>query len=256
MNGTVRGDTGAFGSVLLERDESLDRLTALASAAFDGRGAMAAVVGGAGDGKTALLEEAGALGSRKGYRVWRAYGSPLERPFAFGVARQLLTPAVAALEPDQRDTALTGAARLAARVLDLDGDGEPLDPFAARHGLYWLLVNLACHGSTMLLVDDAHWADEPSLEWLASLMPRLDNLPILVLVATRPPAFDGVGDALAALLSDPRIPLLRVGPLSPASVGALVERHLGIDTTQSQVEAVHRESPGGGRAVARATAQR
>ena len=35
------------------------------------------------------------------------------------------------------------------------------------HGLYWLVVNLAAGRPVLLAVDDAHWADEASLRWLA-----------------------------------------------------------------------------------------
>jgi len=228
----------------LEREQSLNRLSELTAAALEGRGSMAAVVGGAGEGKTALLAEVGALAEGMGVRVWRAYGSTLERPFAFGLVRQLLGPVAAALGPDQRDEVFTGAARLAASVLDIEDRPEPLDEFAARHGLYWLLVNLSRRGSAVLLIDDAHWADQASLEWLGSLLRRLDGLPVLLVVASRPPAFDTAGDALAAMLSDPSIPLLRVGALSQPAVATLVRRELRTEVDEPFVEACHRATGG------------
>ena len=35
--------------------------------------------------------------------------------------------------------------------------------FGALHGLYWLTVNLADRGPVLLAVEDAQWADIPSL---------------------------------------------------------------------------------------------
>ena len=35
------------------------------------------------------------------------------------------------------------------------------------------------------MVDDAHWADPPSLRWLGHLARRIDALPLLVLLAVR-----------------------------------------------------------------------
>ncbi len=64
------------------------------------------------------------------------------------------------------------------------------DEASARHlhGLYWLTANLAARGPLVLAVDDAHWADAPSLRWLSHLAARIDGLPILLLLgrAQRP----------------------------------------------------------------------
>ena len=178
----------AWGQVpaLLERDEPRGQLAALAAASLRGRGSLAAIVGAPGEGKTALLREAAALGERAGLSVWSARGSALEGSFAFGVVRQLLQPAVMNVDRHERAEMFTGAARLAGGVLDLDQRRAPLEPFAARQGLYWLLVALARRGPLMLLVDDAHWADEPSLLWLASLTRRVEDMNVLVVVAARP----------------------------------------------------------------------
>jgi DNA-binding CsgD family transcriptional regulator len=75
------------------------------------------------------------------------------------------------------------AAPLAGGVAaSLAGDSS----FAVLHGLYWLVVNLAARGPVLIAVDDAHWADEPSLRWLAYLARRLDGLAAGMLVALRP----------------------------------------------------------------------
>jgi len=41
------------------------------------------------------------------------------------------------------------------------------------HGLYWLIANLAARRPLVIAVDDAHWADAPSLRWLAHLAARI-----------------------------------------------------------------------------------
>ena len=125
-----------------------------------------------------------------------------------------------------------GAARVGLSALDLDEDHTqvPLDPFAVQHGLYWLLAAAFPRGRRlMLIVDDAHWADESSLAWLASLRGRIEELSALVVVATRPSSLDGSGGALGALISDPGIPLLRVAPLGRASIAALTRDELGAE---------------------------
>jgi predicted ATPase len=63
--------------------------------------------------------------------------------------------------------------------------------FDLLHGLFWLTANLA-QAPLMLVIDDLHWSDAPSLRFLAYLMPRLEGLPLLVVAALRPaePAVD------------------------------------------------------------------
>jgi DNA-binding CsgD family transcriptional regulator len=54
----------------------------------------------------------------------------------------------------------------------------------------------------LLVVDDAHWADEPSLRWLAFLASRLEGLLIYVLVALRPRELASTSASLAALRNE------------------------------------------------------
>ena len=72
---------------------------------------------------------------------------------------------------------MDGAAALAARVFDWAEAGPVEDDvrYAAMHGLYWLVANLAARQPLVLAVDDAHWADAPSLRWLAHLAARVER---------------------------------------------------------------------------------
>ena len=49
-----------------------------------------------------------------------------------------------------------------------------------------------------LVVDDAHWSDAASVRFLAYLQPRLEELPVAMLLAARSPA----GSVLADLTGD------------------------------------------------------
>ena len=209
------------------------------------------VVGRAGEGKSALLGAAAGIGAQAGLRVWRARGTDLEHPFALGVVRQLLVPAVLEIRPGERADMFEGAARVGLSALDLDEDHPqaPLDPLAAQHGLYWLLAALSRRQPAMLIVDDAHWADESSLAWLASLRGRIEELSALVVLATRPSPLDGSGSVLGVLVSDPGIPLLRVAPLGRASIAALTRDELGIEPEEAFTEACHRATAGNPLAV-------
>jgi hypothetical protein len=146
-------------------------LCAAVAEAGAGRGALVLVEGPAGIGKTSLLRAACARRPAAGMRILTARGLALERGFPYGIARQLIEPVRAAAGPGKWDELLDGAAGLAARVFDWAEAGAVEDDllYATAHGLYWLVANLATSGPLMIVVDDAHWADEPSLRWLAHL---------------------------------------------------------------------------------------
>jgi DNA-binding CsgD family transcriptional regulator len=67
------------------------------------------------------------------------------------------------------------------------------------HGLFWLASNLAASQPVLLVVDDAHWADDASLRWLAYLAPRLEGLPISLLLTLRPGELASTSTSLVAL---------------------------------------------------------
>ncbi len=58
--------------------------------------------------------------------------------------------------------------------------------FALLHGLWWLTAELAEERPLLLMVDDAQWADGPSLRFFDFLGRRLDGLPVAICIAVRP----------------------------------------------------------------------
>ncbi|HEY2767024.1 MAG TPA: AAA family ATPase, partial [Solirubrobacteraceae bacterium] len=227
---------------LLEREPQLGTIEQLARAAADGEGTLLAIVGGPGEGKSALLEEACRLAAGTGMAVRRARGSELERGFALGAARQLLEPAVRALDARERAELMSGAAALAASALDIDADAPPERSFATLHGLYWLLIGLAERRPLLLALDDAHWADPGTLGWLSYVARRIEGLPLMVVVATRPPGPE-MGE-LRELLADPRLERLQVEALGRDAVAALAARSLGGVPQERFAAELHRVTGG------------
>lgn len=214
---------------LLERDSELSEIDAAIAAAAEEEGAFLVLEGRSGMGKSALLAEVRSRAAAGGFAICSARGSELEGEFAFGVVRQLFEPAIAGLSTEERAHVFEGAGALAEPVLDIDGGPGPAGQFAALHGLYWLAANLSARAPLLLSVDDAHWADAASLRWLAYTLNRLEGLPILVAVASRPPQSGRQGEALAAILAHPGVRIVPVGPLGERSVATLVRATLGAE---------------------------
>src|SRR3954470_18077357 len=171
-------------AVLLDRDAELAELARqLAGARSAGR--VIAIEGPAGIGKSTLLAAAGRIACADGTTVLRARCSPLEQHAAWATARQLFETLRSRPEWGELTT---GAARLAERALALE-DGEPAYAGDAMHaaarGLVCLASNLGERDPAVLLVDDVHWADPPSLRWLAILARSLVDLRVGVLCAVR-----------------------------------------------------------------------
>src|SRR4051812_40151854 len=235
---------GATGSDLAERDAELAQVEQALAAAARGDGRLLLVEGPAGIGKSRLLAEVRRRAGEQGALVLSARGSELEREFPFGGVRQLFEGTLAA--PAERDAALAGAAAGAATVLDAPatGDVEAEGSFAALHGLYWLALNLAARRFLVLLIDDLHWLDRPTLRWLAYLVGRLEGQPILVAATQRStdPGTDPV--LLGELRRDPATVLVRPDPLGEASVAALVRDRLGEEAAAAFCRACHRATGG------------
>ncbi len=229
--GPTEGSRVSAASDLLEREGELAQLGALVGAAREGAGRLVLVEGGAGIGKTRLLAAARERGAEAGMDVLHARGGELEREFPFGIVRQLFEPALARGGKAERREVLSGAAGLAAPLFSgdylTDRASAKADPaFATLHGLFWLTSNLAARRPLVLAIDDLHWADKPSLRWLAYLVRRLEGLPVLAVTCLRPADAGSEESPLAQLLSDPAAFIVRPAPLSEASVALLVRERL------------------------------
>src|SRR5262245_5813656 len=236
MGSRPAGATLPKGSSLIERGGELARLEAALEQACVGGGSFVVVEGPAGIGKTAVLNGARKLADGRGMRVLRGRGAELEREFAFGLVRQLFEPALAGVAPSEREEWLDGAPGFAARALGLpgastrpsdDADGTGDWSFAVLHGLYWLCANIASVRPVCLVVDDAHWADVPSLRFLAFLLPRGEELPVALVVAARDYEAGVASELLEAITVDPSAEVVRLQPLSPSGVSDFVEQALG-----------------------------
>ena len=205
---------------LIEREresEALDRLLANARA---GSGGALVIEGPPGIGKSRLLIEA--RESADDFCVLTARGSDLEQAFPFGIVRQLLEPLLAAA--DERGARSPVGGGWSARRPGAVADPDQRRVRAAADGAARPLL---VHGQRrragrplLLLIDDAHWCDGPSLRWLPYVARRADGLRLAMVVTSRSNEPGGVQEAIDELCTLAGASAVRPAPLSEAAVGA------------------------------------
>jgi predicted ATPase len=163
--------------VLVGREVERARIDALLEAGRRGRTRTLVVAGEPGIGKTALLGDA--VERATGMRVLRVTAVEAESALPFAGLHALLLPLIDSFpcleSPQER------ALRIA---LALDEGDEP-DVLAANAGTLGVLAEAAGEQPLLLVVDDAHWLDQPSAEALAFALRRLEVEEIATVVAVR-----------------------------------------------------------------------
>ncbi|PAZ11214.1 hypothetical protein CLM62_36295 [Streptomyces sp. SA15] len=225
--------TGAASASLWERDEEVAAVVrAVDTLCADGTssGGLLMIRGEAGFGKTALLAETRRIAEQRGCAVWSARGGQTLRSVPFHVVRQLLQPALLSLLPEEVREYLGDWYDIAGPALGIAEPGERrADPQGVTDGLVTAVRRLARRDwPLVLLIDDAHWADQETLRWLAAFAERLDELSVLVVVARRPGEVSGESarllDAVAAAAGRPATTL---SALTPDGTAGLTRATLG-----------------------------
>jgi DNA-binding CsgD family transcriptional regulator len=225
---------------LLERDAEIAALEELIGAS--GHGRLLAIEGLPGIGKTSLIQEARIRGHAAGMLVLGARGSELESRFSFGVVRQMFEPFVVSLSAKERAELLVGAAGLSLPVFEpelLATEPAAESSLPKLHGLYWLAANISALRPVLLVIDDLHWCDVPSLRWLAYLLPRLDGLEVSLIVALRPKEAGEAPELLSQIVSDPEATVVEPAPLSSVASARLMREALSPEADDAFCAACH-----------------
>jgi ATP/maltotriose-dependent transcriptional regulator MalT len=183
--------------LLLERDAALAQLESALAEAADGRGAVALVSGEAGIGKTSLVASFAAAHAVSARVLWGACDD-------LAVARPL-------------GPFLDIAAGDAPRLGEALREPGRIDAFAA------VLAELGRESPTVCVVEDAHWADEATLDLLTYLGRRIGSASTLLVVTFRDDelAADHPLRRAAAGVSPGRARRVELAPLSRDAVGEL-----------------------------------
>jgi len=171
-NLTECGEVVRMGTWLVGRVAEVVALDELRAAAERGSGAVALLTGEAGIGKTAVVEEAVSRASAAGVTVLTGRADPDEGAPAFWPWLRLLDSDVDGLAPS---------------LLTLTDEGEPVAAarFRAIREVVSALAAAAVRTPLVLVLEDLHWADAPSMTLLAALAREVSASRILVLGTSR-----------------------------------------------------------------------
>jgi class 3 adenylate cyclase/predicted ATPase len=230
---------------LVGREAALASVHQALERAAAGYGQVVAVLGEAGMGKSRLVHECLQQLAPQGWRVLTgaALSYTQATPY-FPVVTLLkryfhlddgMTPphiqATLTAQVQALDARLQDAVPALLALLDALPADDPfwqLDPVQRRvrilDALKRLLVRLSQTQPVVLVVEDLHWLDTETQTWLDRLEDSLPAVPLLLLVNYRPTYQHGWG-------SKTYYTQLRLDPLPPASITALVRESLGDDAS-------------------------
>jgi DNA-binding NarL/FixJ family response regulator len=192
-----------------------------------GPGAVVAIEGEPGIGKSVLLAHLAASAAADGCTVLRSRATEFEADLPYALWTEALDAHLAAAgERRLSRLGLADAGALAGvlpAVTDLADGPAAGDRHRTHRGLRDLLERLAAPRPLVLSLDDVHWADPASADALAALVRRPPGAPVLLGLAAREGQVSpAVAAALSAAMAEDRVTRLVLAPLSEAEAAELV----------------------------------
>ncbi|BBX09402.1 BTAD domain-containing putative transcriptional regulator [Mycolicibacterium aichiense] len=206
------------------------------------------VEGEPGIGKTRLLEEIRATAGRHALMAWGdsppSAGTPAMWPWV-----QALNAVVAALPEEAQQRWRAGEI---GHLLDSASEAlpPPLPDSGARFRLFERVTALigesAAARPVVLVIDDLHWADRPSLELFSHLASRLpDGVALVGALRDKAPAPRADLTRMLAIASRvPGVRRIRLEPLTQSDVADLIRFEMGREPSVSAVSSIHRRTVG------------
>src|SRR2546421_4645194 len=175
--------------VLIGRAAELTTLRLLVDRARSGKGQIVLLSGEAGIGKSRLAAEAKTYATAQGFLLLQGHCFPTDRSCPYAPLLDLLRAYVSTSSREQVDTEMGSLASALSPLLPDLLPLPPLDPEQEKRRLFEALTQcftgMATKQAALLIVEDLHWSDETSLDFLHYLARRSAASPLLVLLTYR-----------------------------------------------------------------------
>jgi DNA-binding SARP family transcriptional activator/lipopolysaccharide biosynthesis regulator YciM len=213
---------------MIGREPELTRLGTALDETFAGQGQLIAVLGEAGIGKSRLVSQFGVEAAKRGALVLVGHAYSTEQALAYGPwIDALRTGSILDRDDVLADMATVWRGELARLFPELATDEEkraptPADPRRLIEAVVHLLERLANAQPLVLVLEDAHWADEMTVRLTSVLSRRIATWAMLIVVTAREEDV-AEAQALRDLLSLPSIVPLLLTPLSQRETATLAQ---------------------------------
>ncbi len=225
---------------LVGREEELERLFRVFGASGPENG-LRLMVGEGGVGKSRLTRVLEEEAVRRGWTVLRGRAHPVEQGAPYSIMADAFVPHLQAMDPDTLTVLSRGRAGDLSRLFPALG-GAPsadvvgLDPGELRTRLYWtfssLLERVAKRQSTLVILEDLHWADASSLSLLHFIVRHLGSGDLRILAsctAEDRPRNASLLELERSLDSQGLLETLVLRPFDPQEIEALIKVVFGVE---------------------------
>lgn len=209
-------------SALVGRSAVQASLCPLVQGLADGRGGLVWIEGEPGIGKSALIDALAVRAEQTGCLVLRGTADELLAAFPLRVMADSLGVGTRPQDPDPVRAEIAELLRG-----ETAGSGAADPVLAAGERMLELVDRLCASSPVVLVVEDLHWADEPSLLLWGRLARAVDQIPLLLVGAVRAVPRRETVERLRALVEKRSGTLVHLGPLGEDAAAILAERIVG-----------------------------
>ncbi len=225
------------------RQEELVRLDSILASASEGDARFVVVSGPAGVGKSSLLAE---FATRAGARVLIGSCLPLgEQGVPFASIVEVLRAVV--LDPSMNQSLPPGLGSLVPALASNDAPTQPTSRTQLFQTMLEVFEQLAESATTVLIIEDLHWADRSTRDLLTFLVSNLRAHRILVVLSYRTEDVHRdhpLRPVLVELVRNPRLDRVELAPFDVDLVAEQITDLTGVAPSRSVLSTVMERTQG------------